>query len=135
MLHERLEKHNTPVWLVNTGWSKYVEGDNGSDNGEGKRISLKYTRKMIDFIHLENVMEDKQLSFRDYSETCDNMFNFQIPVHPLLEDIPEKILYPHKNWNDIEEYQKDLKGLHTLFHENLQEKLSDSSDEEIYSAL
>ena len=90
---------------------------------------------MIDFIHLENVMEDKQLSFCDYSKTCDNMFNFQIPVHPLLEDIPEKILYPHKNWNDIEEYQKDLKGLHALFHENLQEKLSDSSDEEIYSAL
>tara|TARA_B100001059_G_scaffold7630_1_gene6359 strand:+ start:113 stop:1816 length:1704 start_codon:yes stop_codon:yes gene_type:complete len=139
MLRERLEKHNTPVWLVNTGWSKYVEGgsgsDSGSDSGEGKRISLKYTRKMIDFIHAENVMEDKLLSFCDYSKTCDNMFNFQIPVHPLLADIPQNILYPHKNWNDVEQYQKDLKGLHTLFHENLQEKLNDSSDEEIYSAL
>ena len=38
------------------------EDGNDNDSGEGKRISLKYTRKMIDFIHAENVMEDKQLS-------------------------------------------------------------------------
>jgi phosphoenolpyruvate carboxykinase (ATP) len=44
MLAEKSEKHNTKVWLVNTGWS-------GGKYGTGSRMSLKITRAIIDAIH------------------------------------------------------------------------------------
>src|SRR5690606_7375960 len=40
MLKERLIKHKTKVWLVNTGWT-------GGSYGTGSRIKLEYTRALI----------------------------------------------------------------------------------------
>ena len=40
MLGERIVKHNTNVYLVNTGWS-------GGPYGVGKRFKIDYTRKMV----------------------------------------------------------------------------------------
>ncbi len=40
MLAERIRRHGTKVYLVNTGWV-------GGDYGVGERISLKYTRAMV----------------------------------------------------------------------------------------
>ena len=40
MLGEKIRKHNTSVYLVNTGWS-------GGSYGVGKRISIKYSRAMV----------------------------------------------------------------------------------------
>ena len=40
MLGERLQQHNAQCWLVNTGWT-------GGAFGTGKRMSLKYTRAMV----------------------------------------------------------------------------------------
>ena len=48
MLAEMVEKHKSNVWLVNTGWS-------GGKYGEGKRMSLKITRKILDEIHSGNL--------------------------------------------------------------------------------
>ena len=36
----RLKEHNAQCWLVNTGWS-------GGAYGVGKRMSLPYTRAMV----------------------------------------------------------------------------------------
>lgn len=44
MLAEKVEKHKANVWLMNTGWS-------GGKYGEGKRMSLKITRRILDAIH------------------------------------------------------------------------------------
>ena len=43
LLAKRIQQNGTSVWLVNTGWS-------GGGYGEGKRISLNYTRSIIDTI-------------------------------------------------------------------------------------
>lgn len=51
MLAEKMKEHGTKGWLVNTGWT-------GGSYGVGSRISLKYTRAIIDAIHsgvLDNV--------------------------------------------------------------------------------
>src|ERR1700753_1725865 len=40
MLGERLQQHNAECWLVNTGWT-------GGAFGAGERMSLKYTRAMV----------------------------------------------------------------------------------------
>ena len=44
MLAEMVKKYNANVWLINTGWS-------GGKFGEGERMSLKVTRKILDDIH------------------------------------------------------------------------------------
>jgi len=44
MLAEKMRQHGTSGWLVNTGWT-------GGSYGVGSRISLKYTRAIIDAIH------------------------------------------------------------------------------------
>jgi phosphoenolpyruvate carboxykinase (ATP) len=41
MLAERMQAHKADAWLINTGW-------NGGPYGTGKRISLKYSRAIID---------------------------------------------------------------------------------------
>lgn len=51
MLADKMALHGTKAWLVNTGWT-------GGSYGVGSRISLKYTRAIIDAIHsgvLDNV--------------------------------------------------------------------------------
>ena len=51
MLADKMRQHGTKGWLVNTGWT-------GGSYGVGSRISLKYTRAIIDAIHsgvLDNV--------------------------------------------------------------------------------
>ena len=40
MLGRRLREHNAQCWLVNTGWQ-------GGGYGVGKRMSLPYTRAMV----------------------------------------------------------------------------------------
>ena len=40
MLADRLEKHDVPVWLVNTGWS-------GGPYGVGERMAIDHTRTMV----------------------------------------------------------------------------------------
>jgi len=44
MLAEKMREHDTNAWLVNTGWI-------GGKYGVGSRISLKYTRAIINAIH------------------------------------------------------------------------------------
>lgn len=44
MLADKMSHHQADAWLVNTGWS-------GGAYGKGKRISLKYSRAIIDAIH------------------------------------------------------------------------------------
>ena len=41
MLAEKMQHHKADAWLINTGW-------NGGPYGVGKRISLKYSRAIID---------------------------------------------------------------------------------------
>ena len=40
MLTDRIAKHGSDVWLLNTGWT-------GGGHGTGHRFSLKYTRAMV----------------------------------------------------------------------------------------
>src|SRR6266704_496467 len=49
LLRQRLEKHGTQVWLVNTGWT-------GGAYGQGKRFPLKITRRLIQSV-LQNELQ------------------------------------------------------------------------------
>ncbi len=101
MLGERIEKNNSRVFLINTGWS-------GGPYGVGSRIKLKYTRAMVAAAisgELDNV---------EYK--LDDIFNVYIPQS--CPNIPEEMLNPVNTWNDKEAYEKTAKELAGKFNEN-----------------
>ncbi|KAG0285787.1 Protein kinase C-like 1, partial [Linnemannia gamsii] len=58
MLASKIEEHKVDVWLINTGWTGGAYGKAGS-----QRISLKYSRAIIDAIHSGEL---KQAEFQTY---------------------------------------------------------------------
>lgn len=101
MLGERIEKNNSRVFLINTGWS-------GGPYGVGSRIKLKYTRAMVAAAisgELDNV---------EYK--LDDIFNVYIPQS--CPNIPEEMLNPVNTWNDKVAYEKTARELAGKFNEN-----------------
>ena len=101
MLVKKIEKFNVNVWLVNTGWT-------GGEYGIGKRISLKYTRSMINAA-LNGDLNDVQYEKHE-------IFGLNIPKE--CPSVPSEILDPTKTWKDSSLYIKKAKKLASLFKEN-----------------
>ncbi|HPQ40800.1 MAG TPA: phosphoenolpyruvate carboxykinase (ATP), partial [bacterium] len=84
MLGERMQKHQTRVFLINTGWS-------GGPYGVGKRMDIRLTRKLVD------AAMSGQLDAVDYID--DTRFHVQVPVTvPGLDD--QSLLQPKNTWTD-----------------------------------
>jgi len=111
MLAEKVQKHGCDVWLVNTGWA-------GGPYGEGERMSLKVTRKIIDGIH------DGSLAKAEM-ETLP-VFNLAMPVS--CEGVPDEVMIPSKAWSDSAKYNAMLEKLGGMFSANFREKYSDVPD-------
>jgi len=83
MLGERMKKHGTQVYLVNTGWS-------GGPFGVGARMDINLTRKLVSAAlngDLENV---------EYYENE----TFHIFVPKSCPGVPSDILEPKNTWED-----------------------------------
>lgn len=98
MLGEKMEKFNTNVYLINTGWS-------GGAYGVGKRIDLNYTRKMV------NAALNGDLENAEY--TVDELFHLNIPKE--CPGVPTEILTPINTWQNKEEYQQTAAKLADQF--------------------
>ena len=101
LLGEKIDAHDTEVYLINTGWI-------GGMYGTGERIPLKYTRLMVDAAlngALKNVTFEK-----------DEIFNLEIPTE--VPGVPSELLIPSKYWKDPEDYLKVSKELAHKFKEN-----------------
>ena len=105
MLGERLKKHNTKVYLINTGWS-------GGAYGTGKRINLKYTRAMVTAV-LNGYFDNAEYKH-------DEIFNLDIPQS--CPDVPSEIMNPIDTWQDRDKYIVAAKKLANLFYNNFKEK-------------
>jgi phosphoenolpyruvate carboxykinase (ATP) len=116
MLAAKIREFGSSVWLVNTGWT-------GGGYGVGSRISLPYTRAIIDAIHSGEL--DKAACQED--ET----FGFQVPVE--CPGVPAEILVPQNTWKDKEAYAADAVKLAELFRENFK-IYADGASEEILAA-
>lgn len=103
MLGEKMEAHNTNVWLVNTGWT-------GGAYGVGSRIKLSYTRALIQAVLKGGLAE---LPFRKEA-----IFGLNIPV--LCPGVPNSILDPKNNWDNQTAYEATAKKLLAAFEENYQ---------------
>lgn len=102
MLGERLKKHGSQVWLVNTGWS-------GGPYGVGQRMKLGYTRAMV-----RSVL-DGSLSHVEYR--TDPIFGLHVPQS--CEGVPSGVLNPRSTWGDGAAYDAQAKKLAVMFHENM----------------
>eukprot|EP00835_Amoeboradix_gromovi_P004725 NODE_387_length_9532_cov_0.176402.p6 type:complete len:166 gc:universal NODE_387_length_9532_cov_0.176402:1743-2240(+) len=117
MLADQMHKHEANAWLINTGW-------NGGKYGVGKRISLKYSRAIIDSIH------NGTLEKEEYEEYP--IFNLHIPKK--CAGVPANVLNPIKAWSGPqEEYQKTVKKLSDLFIKNF-DLYKDQADKETIAA-
>ena len=101
LLAEKLRKHKTRVWLVNTGWS-------GGAYGVGSRIKLAHTRAIIDAIHNGTLSTVRTVP--------DPVFGFNVVSECL--GVPGEILLPRKAWADKAAYDSNAKKLFELFQNN-----------------
>ena len=101
LLAEKINKHKSNIWLLNTGWYK-------GGYGKGKRMSLKITRRIVSLIMSGKILT-KEFEVFPY-------LNLEVPKK-LDEDITEEILFPNKNWKNEDEYWERLKELVKLFDE------------------
>lgn len=116
MLGAKMTKHNTKVWLINTGWS-------GGSASTSDRISLKFTRAMITAA-LEGKLDDV-----DYVTT--DIFGLAIPTE--CPGVPSNLLNSRDAWNDKEAYDEKAAHLANLFQKNFK-KYEDQASDAIMSA-
>lgn len=101
MLGECITKHNSNVFLINTGWS-------GGAYGVGKRISIKHTRAMV------TAALDGKLDNVKYRK--DEAFNLLVPEE--CPGVPPEVLNPRNTWKNGAEYDKSAKELAARFVKN-----------------
>jgi phosphoenolpyruvate carboxykinase (ATP) len=118
MLAEKMKQHKADAWLINTGW-------NGGAYGVGKRISLKYSRAIVDAIHNGELAKAE---FENYP-----VFGLSIPKK--VTGVPSEILHPSKTWLGTQDsYDATVKKLANLFLENFKEYAAKSSPEILAAA-
>jgi phosphoenolpyruvate carboxykinase (ATP) len=101
MLHDRLRRHGSEVWLVNTGWT-------GGGYGRGHRIKLAQTRAMIRAI-LNRTLQGANF-------TQDMIFGLAVPQ--TCPGVPAEVLSPRASWPNPTDYDAAARKLAILFHAN-----------------
>jgi phosphoenolpyruvate carboxykinase (ATP) len=101
MLGDRMQKHNVPCYLVNTGWV-------GGAYGRGQRMSLPYTRALV------NAVVGGQL---DSIPTVPHaVFEVGVPVG--CPGVPAEILDARGQWPDGAAYDRAARDLLNRFRKN-----------------
>ena len=105
LLREKINQHNVPSYLVNTGWIGA-----GAQSG-AKRISLQVTRKII-YAILDGTIKNANFETDPY---------FGVDVPTSLDDLGPETLLSSKAWSDLEEYKSVAEQLVKKFQENFKE--------------
>lgn len=115
LLAQKIQEHNTNVWLVNTGW---ISGSYGI----GRRIPLPYSRAIINSAvnhHLEKVEFEQE-----------KYFNLLIPRE--CPEVPAEILNPANTWKSENEFARAAEKLKQEFKANYS-KYKDLKWQEIFN--
>ena len=111
LLGERIARHDTNCWLVNTGWT-------GGAYGVGSRMKIAHTRAM-----LRAALEGK---LNDVPMTPDPNFGVLVPEN--CPDVPQDVLNPKTTWSDKSAYDKAAHHVARMFEENFKEFESQVED-------
>jgi len=101
MLMDRLEQHEVPVWLVNTGWT-------GGPYGVGQRMNINHTRNMV------RAALNGDLA--GVEATVDPIFRVAVPT--AVPGVPAEVLTPRSTWSDPGEYDAAARRIARMFHDN-----------------
>lgn len=104
MLGSRLREHGAQCWLVNTGWQ-------GGPYGVGKRMSLPYTRAMV------NALVEGKLANVEFE--IEPSFGLNIPMS--VPGVPSELLSPRNSWKDKAAYDKAAADLSDRFAKNFEQ--------------
>ena len=94
MLGERMQKHGSEVYLINTGWS-------GGPYGVGERMDINLTREIV------NAALTGQLQDVEYVE--DTTFHILVPRQ--CPGVPSEVLFPRNTWVDRDDYDRRARKL------------------------
>ncbi len=101
LLGEKLDRHGSKVWLINTGWS-------GGPAGVGQRMSIAHTRAMVNAA-LAGQLDDVALEREPW-------FGLQVPRH--CPGVPDGVLHPRSTWADPAAYDRQAERLAGMFAAN-----------------
>ena len=110
MLGERIARHGSACWLVNTGWT-------GGPAGLGSRIKLGYTRAMV------HAALSGALSA--VPTRVDPIFGLHVPER--VPGVPPELLDPRGTWHDKAAYEVQAHELARMFRENFGKFESDAA--------
>ena len=116
LLKRKIERYGVKCWLVNTGWV-------GGPYGIGKRISIKYTRALL------NAALTGKLDSVKFKK--DPVFGFDVPM--TCPNVPDDVLDPSSSWSDKKEYDKKYQQLAQRFIENFG-KFTEGTPQEVVDA-
>ncbi|PQO22586.1 phosphoenolpyruvate carboxykinase (ATP) [Rhodobacteraceae bacterium WD3A24] len=101
LLRDKIARHGTACWLVNTGWT-------GGAFGVGSRMPIKATRALLTAA-LDGSLEGG--AFRK-----DPYFGFEVPVS--VPGVADVLLDPRQTWEDPEAYDVQASKLVEMFADN-----------------
>ena len=104
LLRERMEKHRSSCWLVNTGWT-------GGPCGTGRRMEIAHTRTMVKAA-LDGLLDDAPTR-------TDPVFNLEVPT--VCPGVPEGVLNPRDTWANKNAYDSKAGELAGRFKENFED--------------
>ncbi|MCJ7511420.1 MAG: phosphoenolpyruvate carboxykinase (ATP) [Anaerolineales bacterium] len=116
LLRRKILRHDVTCWLVNTGWV-------GGPYGIGKRISIGYTRALL------NAALSGKLSEVEYWR--DPVFGFDVPRS--CDGVPASVLDPGASWSSQEAYLQKYRELGARFIDNFH-KFADGCPPEVVEA-
>ncbi|MBL8901053.1 MAG: phosphoenolpyruvate carboxykinase (ATP) [Planctomycetes bacterium] len=107
LLREKMEQNQARCILLNTGWS-------GGPYGVGKRMSIKYTRAMLNAA-LRGDLDESKVSYEQHP-----VFGLRMPKS--CPGVPADVLNPRNTWSDKAAYDKKAQELRELFRKNFEAK-------------
>jgi phosphoenolpyruvate carboxykinase (ATP) len=111
MLGDKLDRHGSTVWLVNTGWT-------GGAFGEGERMPISATRALL-HAALSGALDG--VAYR-----TDAVFGFGVPAW--CPGLDAKLLDPRSTWRDPAAYDVKARELAAMFRENFEQFRAEAGD-------
>jgi phosphoenolpyruvate carboxykinase (ATP) len=116
LLKRKIMRYGVNCWLVNTGWI-------GGPYGIGKRISIAYTRALLNAALSGGLL--------NVEFATDPIFGFQVPK--TADGVPPGVLNPSEAWPNPAEYADKYRQLASRFSENFK-KFKDGCPPEVIAA-
>ena len=110
LLGQKMKKHGTRVYLINTGWS-------GGAYGVGERMDINLTRRLVDAA-LNGELETVEYQF-------DKLFKLNVPK--TCKGVPDEVLWPRNTWKDKKAFDERAAKLAKDFCDHFNKTYSDKN--------